>query len=313
MVFEHVLDRRIRDIVSLSTNQCGFVPRCGTTDAIHVARLLSEKHREKQKAPHIAFLDLEKAFDRLPHELIRFAKARCTREACRMGADSLRPPEELDNRREPNWHHKRRGTDLPRTEAFKYLISTVSFDGCLSHEVSARINATWLKWRSLTGVLCDKNIPDRLKSRIYRTVIRPVALYATGCWPATKEVERRLGVMEMKMSRWMLLATTISATKTFGIGSASPRWQTSSARHVFDGTAMFSALITLPSANSPSTLMCRQAAKRTTEAAMDRHPPLRLEISWHPPGPGARSGQMASANQQSGPRHHTGQTLKKKK
>ncbi|EYC33629.1 hypothetical protein Y032_0002g906 [Ancylostoma ceylanicum] len=45
MVFELVLNRRIRDIVSLSTNQCGFVARCGTTDAIYAACLLIEKHR----------------------------------------------------------------------------------------------------------------------------------------------------------------------------------------------------------------------------------------------------------------------------
>ncbi|EYC38408.1 hypothetical protein Y032_0718g1795 [Ancylostoma ceylanicum] len=75
-VFEHILDRRIRDIVSLSTNQCGFVARCGTTDAIHAARLLIGKHRERQKALHIAFPDLEKAFDRMPHELIWYALRR---------------------------------------------------------------------------------------------------------------------------------------------------------------------------------------------------------------------------------------------
>ncbi|EYB85832.1 hypothetical protein Y032_0290g1547 [Ancylostoma ceylanicum] len=34
-----------QDIVNLSTNQCGFVARCGTTDAIHATRLLIGKHR----------------------------------------------------------------------------------------------------------------------------------------------------------------------------------------------------------------------------------------------------------------------------
>ncbi|VDO22667.1 unnamed protein product [Heligmosomoides polygyrus] len=43
-------------------NQCGFVAGCGTVDAI---RLLTEKHREKQKPVPIVFLDLEKAFDRV--------------------------------------------------------------------------------------------------------------------------------------------------------------------------------------------------------------------------------------------------------
>ncbi|EYC14718.1 hypothetical protein Y032_0039g118 [Ancylostoma ceylanicum] len=69
-IFEHVIDRRIREIVQLSPNQCGFVPGCGTTDAIHAARLLIEEHREKEKPLHIAFLDLEKAFGRIPHEVI---------------------------------------------------------------------------------------------------------------------------------------------------------------------------------------------------------------------------------------------------
>ncbi|KIH61806.1 hypothetical protein ANCDUO_07914 [Ancylostoma duodenale] len=43
---------------------------------------------------------------------------------------------------------------------------------------------------------------DNLKSKIYRTVIRPAALYSSECWPVTKEIERRLGVMEAKMLRW---------------------------------------------------------------------------------------------------------------
>ncbi|VDO19327.1 unnamed protein product [Heligmosomoides polygyrus] len=68
-----ILDRRIREIVKLSDNQCGFVTGCGTIDAIHAARLLVEKHREKQKSVHIAFLDLEKAFDCVPHEVTWYA------------------------------------------------------------------------------------------------------------------------------------------------------------------------------------------------------------------------------------------------
>ncbi|PIO55818.1 hypothetical protein TELCIR_22792, partial [Teladorsagia circumcincta] len=44
----------------------------------------------------------------------------------------------------------------------------------------------WLKWRSMSGVLCDKNIPERLKSKIYRTVIRPLAIYGAECWPVTR-------------------------------------------------------------------------------------------------------------------------------
>ncbi|VDP57008.1 unnamed protein product [Heligmosomoides polygyrus] len=54
----------------------------------------------------------------------------------------------------------------------------------------------------MTGVLCDRKIPERLKSKIYKTIVRPVAMYGAECWPATKEVETRLSVMETKMLRW---------------------------------------------------------------------------------------------------------------
>ncbi|EYC44065.1 hypothetical protein Y032_0473g2104 [Ancylostoma ceylanicum] len=94
------------------------------------------------------------------------------------------------------------GNDIRRTDYFKYLGSTLSADGNLAHEVVARVNAAWLKGRSTTGVLCDKNIPGRFKSKVYRTVVRSVALYGADCWPATEEAERRLNVMETKMLRW---------------------------------------------------------------------------------------------------------------
>ncbi|EYC44648.1 hypothetical protein Y032_0455g1774 [Ancylostoma ceylanicum] len=94
------------------------------------------------------------------------------------------------------------GNDLRRTDFFKYLGSTLSADGSLADEVATRVNAAWLKWRSMTGLLCDKNIPDRFKSKVYRAVVPSVALYGAECWPATKEVERRLSVMETKMLRW---------------------------------------------------------------------------------------------------------------
>ncbi|RWR99635.1 hypothetical protein B4U79_01873, partial [Dinothrombium tinctorium] len=69
-IFERVINARIRDIATITRNQCGFVQGCSTIDAIHAARLLLEKHREKNIPVHTAFLDLEKAFDKVPHDLI---------------------------------------------------------------------------------------------------------------------------------------------------------------------------------------------------------------------------------------------------
>ncbi|VDO98151.1 unnamed protein product [Heligmosomoides polygyrus] len=55
---------------------------------------------------------------------------------------------------------------------------------------------------ALTGVLCDRKIPERHKSKIYRVFVRPVAIYGAECWPVTKEIERRLSLIETKMMRW---------------------------------------------------------------------------------------------------------------
>ncbi|EYC17891.1 hypothetical protein Y032_0029g1942 [Ancylostoma ceylanicum] len=49
-IFERNIDRRVRYIIRVSTNQCDFAANCGTTDATHAARLLIEMLRKKQKS-----------------------------------------------------------------------------------------------------------------------------------------------------------------------------------------------------------------------------------------------------------------------
>ncbi|EYC26829.1 hypothetical protein Y032_0010g986 [Ancylostoma ceylanicum] len=92
---------------------------------------------------------------------------------------------------------------------YKYLGSTLTSVGSLLREVLGRVNAAWMKWRSMTGVLCDKSIPERFKSKIYRTVVPYVAFHGVECWAATKEIERRLNGMEMKILRWMAGVTRL--------------------------------------------------------------------------------------------------------
>ncbi|EYC37298.1 hypothetical protein Y032_0808g2454 [Ancylostoma ceylanicum] len=65
-IYEHHVDLRLRDVVEIASDQFGFVPERSTIDAIFIARQVMEKYREKNKTYHVAFLDLEKAYDRLP-------------------------------------------------------------------------------------------------------------------------------------------------------------------------------------------------------------------------------------------------------
>ena len=96
------------------------------------------------------------------------------------------------------------GEDLKKATQFKYLGSIISSDGDTLPDARARVNAAWMKWRQVTGVLCDRQMPIRLKAKIYKTVVRPVTLYGSECWPATSRHEQVLHAMEMKMLRWGL-------------------------------------------------------------------------------------------------------------
>ncbi|GJZ80896.1 retrovirus-related pol polyprotein LINE-1, partial [Tanacetum coccineum] len=69
-LWERVIERRLRRETRVTENQFGFMPGRSTTEAIHLLRSLMEKYRERQRDLHMAFLDLEKAYDSIPRELV---------------------------------------------------------------------------------------------------------------------------------------------------------------------------------------------------------------------------------------------------
>ena len=72
-VLERIVDSLIRQVMSTDYSQFGFVPSRGTTDAIFVIRQLQEKYLAANKRLYMAFVDLEKAFDRVPQKVIWWA------------------------------------------------------------------------------------------------------------------------------------------------------------------------------------------------------------------------------------------------
>nr|XP_009608639.1 uncharacterized protein LOC104102593 [Nicotiana tomentosiformis]XP_016440519.1 PREDICTED: uncharacterized protein LOC107766283 [Nicotiana tabacum] len=51
---------------------------------------------------------------------------------------------------------------IPKKWSFKHLRSIISSNGEIDEDVTHRIRAGWMKWRSIFGVLYDKKVPPRL-------------------------------------------------------------------------------------------------------------------------------------------------------
>ena len=97
-----------------------------------------------------------------------------------------------------------RGSVIKQVEKFKYLGSTLSQEGGCEAEVESRIKAAWGKWREVSGVVCDKKMPVKLKVKIYITVIRPVLMYGSEVWALRRKEEAKLERTEMRMLRWIM-------------------------------------------------------------------------------------------------------------
>ncbi|XP_047502966.1 uncharacterized protein LOC125048346 [Penaeus chinensis] len=315
-MWERVIEKRLREKVDISEQQFGFMPGWSTTDAIFAQRQLMEKYREGQKGLHSIFIDLEKAYDRVPRtevwnclrlkevqekyirliqDMYEGSKANvkcmvgttesfqvkvglhqgsalspflfaividCLTEAVQkiapwdlMFADDValngETNEDVEERLE-QWRsaledrgmkvsrHKTeylymgdqdperavemQGLKLNRVQEFKYLGSTLQSDGASDKEVGKRIQAGWNAWRKITGLLCDRRVPAKLKGRIFKTMVRPAMLYGMEAVAVTKGQERKMEVAEMRMLRFSLGKTRLDRVRnstireTMGVG-----------------------------------------------------------------------------------------------
>jgi hypothetical protein len=298
-LWERVIEARLREIVKISERQYGFQKGKSTTQPMFCLRILQERFREFNKSLHLVFVDLEKAYDTVPRDLIWYClRKRLVPEAyvriiqnmyenCKtkvttvvgetehidievglhqgsalspflfiiildviteeieedtpwamLFADDLVLCDEQAKNMEERLEKWRRCleegglklsrsktehlvpsadpvtirlkeygkdtyTKLPQTISFKYLGTTIHQDGGCRVEVEKRIGKAWDRWRDLTGMLCDKKVPTKLKMLLYKVCIRPTIMYGNEIWPLTKYLEDRISSTEMRMLRYI--------------------------------------------------------------------------------------------------------------
>ena len=69
-LWERVCEQRLRRLTSVSRNQFGFMPGRSTTEAIFLIRQVMERYMEQKKDLHMVFIDVEKAYDRVPRKVM---------------------------------------------------------------------------------------------------------------------------------------------------------------------------------------------------------------------------------------------------
>ena len=95
------------------------------------------------------------------------------------------------------------GEEIKNVTTFKYLGSMFDAEGGTTTDCKNRVRLAWNKWREVTGVICDKKVPIKLKHKIYKTVIRPTMTYGAECWTMKKKDEMLMNKTEMRMLRWI--------------------------------------------------------------------------------------------------------------
>ena len=96
---------------------------------------------------------------------------------------------------------------LKRVNTFKYLGSMVDETVEMEKEVNFRIQCGWNNWRKVSGVICDRRVPVKVKGKVHKTMVRPAMSYGLEAAPLKKSEEKKMDVAEMKMLKWMVGVT----------------------------------------------------------------------------------------------------------
>ena len=78
--------------------------------------------------------------------------------------------------------------------------------GC-EREVKRRVQTGWNEWIKVSGVICDRRLPARVKGKVYSSVVKPTIVYGLETVAVTKKQVEKMEVAEMKMLRFAMGVT----------------------------------------------------------------------------------------------------------
>nr|GEY68762.1 integrator complex subunit 11 [Tanacetum cinerariifolium] len=228
-LLERVIERRLKRETRVSENQFSFMPGRSTTEAIHLLRSPMEKYKERQRDLHMAFLDLEQAYNSVPRELVwrtlidkgtpkRYLRVirdmyegaktyvRTTLWNTKFFPVEVESAEGLSNRLE-SWRKALEDNGLRVSrEKTEYLICEFGRYEVIHQEVDIRIGDRILQpkesFRYLGSVIHRPGKIDEDVAHRIIAAIRPAMLYGLECWPITKAQANRMEVVELRMLRW---------------------------------------------------------------------------------------------------------------
>ena len=79
--------------------------------------------------------------------------------------------------------------------------------GSCERDVKKRVQAGWNGWRKVSGVICDRRLPARVKEKVYSLVVRLAIMYGLETVAVTKKQEKEMEVAEMKNLRFSIEVT----------------------------------------------------------------------------------------------------------
>ena len=82
--------------------------------------------------------------------------------------------------------------------------STVQESGGCAREVKRKVQAEWNGWRKVSGIICDRRLPARVKGKVYSSMVRPAIVYGLKTVAVAKKQVKEMEVAEMKMLRFAM-------------------------------------------------------------------------------------------------------------